>query len=72
VPPQSHDAVANAAHQGFLAGFNDVLTLGALLSLAGAVVVLWLVRERDIEREAPEPERDRETQAEGLPEAVAA
>jgi EmrB/QacA subfamily drug resistance transporter len=51
VPPQAHHLVFNAAREGFLAGFNDVLTLGALLSFAGAVLALWLVREREIERE---------------------
>jgi EmrB/QacA subfamily drug resistance transporter len=55
VPPQSHDLVARAAGEGFLAGFNDVLTLGALLSFAGAVLAMWLVREREIEREPLEP-----------------
>jgi hypothetical protein len=65
VSPQAQQQVANAAHEGFLAGFNDVLTLGALLCFAGAVLALWLVREREIERaepalatqgrEAPEP-----------------
>jgi EmrB/QacA subfamily drug resistance transporter len=62
VPPQLHHQVSNAAHEGFLAGFNDVLMLGALLSLAGAVLALWLVREREIEREPIEPA--------GAPEAV--
>jgi EmrB/QacA subfamily drug resistance transporter len=56
VPPGSRDTVADAAGQGFLAGLNDVLTLGALLAFAGAAVALWLVRERDIEREQVEPE----------------
>jgi EmrB/QacA subfamily drug resistance transporter len=60
VPPGSRQAVSQAAGEGFLAGLNDVLTLGALLSLLGAVVALWLVRERDIEREPLEPEPDRE------------
>jgi EmrB/QacA subfamily drug resistance transporter len=55
VPPQSHDVVARAAGEGLLAGFNDVLTLGAFLSFAGAVLALWLVREREIEREPLEP-----------------
>jgi hypothetical protein len=55
VPPQSQQAVAHAAHEGFLAGFNDVLMLGGVLSLAGAVLALWLVREREIEREPLEP-----------------
>ena len=48
-------AVSNAAREGFLAGFNDVLMLGALLCFAGAVLALWLVREREIEREPVEP-----------------
>jgi hypothetical protein len=33
-----------------------VLTLGALLSFAGAVLALWLVREGEIERQPTEPE----------------
>jgi hypothetical protein len=33
-----------------------VLTAGALLCFAGAALVLWLVREREIEREPVEPE----------------
>jgi hypothetical protein len=42
--------------EGFLTGLNDVLTLGGLVSLAGAVLALWLVREREIERRPIEPE----------------
>jgi EmrB/QacA subfamily drug resistance transporter len=51
VPPGSRGAAVHAAREGFLAGFNDVLMLGGLLCLAGAVLALWLVREREIERE---------------------
>jgi MFS family permease len=54
VPPQARHAVVNAAGEGFLAGFNHVLTLGALVALAGAVLSLWLVREGEIEREPVE------------------
>ncbi len=54
IPPGSRQAASNAARDGFLAGFNDVLTLGGLLCLAGAVLALWLVREREIEREPME------------------
>ncbi|HEX2102671.1 MAG TPA: MFS transporter [Solirubrobacteraceae bacterium] len=68
VPPDARATVAGAAREGFLAGLNDVLTLGALLSLAGAVLALWLVRERDIERHAPAVGGD----AEAIPEPVAA
>jgi EmrB/QacA subfamily drug resistance transporter len=63
LPVQTQDVARNAAEQGFLHGFNEILLLGALLSFAGAVLSLWLVRERDIERETlertafePEPE----------------
>jgi predicted MFS family arabinose efflux permease len=38
----------------FLAGFNDVLVAGGVLAIAGAVLALWLVREREIEREPAE------------------
>jgi EmrB/QacA subfamily drug resistance transporter len=68
VPPDSQQVVASAAGEGLLAGLNDVLTLGALLSFAGAVLALWLVREREIDREPVEPE----TEAEAVPEAAAA
>lgn len=50
LPPQSRESVANAARDGFLAGFNDVLYLGSLVCFASAVLVVWLVREREIER----------------------
>jgi EmrB/QacA subfamily drug resistance transporter len=51
VPQQAREATRNAAEQGFLHGLNEIVLLGALLSFAGAVLALWLVRERDIERE---------------------
>ncbi|HEX6229613.1 MAG TPA: MFS transporter [Solirubrobacterales bacterium] len=50
-PPQAQDVVRNAAEQGFLHGFNEILLLGAILSLLGSVAALWLVRESEIERE---------------------
>jgi EmrB/QacA subfamily drug resistance transporter len=58
VPPGAREAASNAAREGFLSGLNEVLTLGALVSFAGAALALWLVREREIEREGdvlPEP-----------------
>src|SRR3954447_10312974 len=51
VPAPMRAVVIRAGHEGFLAGLNDVLTLGALVSLGGAVLALWLVREHEIERE---------------------
>jgi len=54
-PPGARHFVANAAREGFLAGFNEVLQLGALICFAGAALTLWLVREREIQRDAVEP-----------------
>jgi EmrB/QacA subfamily drug resistance transporter len=70
VPAESRARVADAAHQGFLAGLNDVLTLGALLSFAGAVLALALVRESEIER-APVPEERPEATVVPLLEPIA-
>ncbi len=71
VPAGSRAGVADAAREGFLAGMNEILLLGGVLSLAGAVAALWLVRERDIER--AEPVADEHPRlAEGMPEPVAA
>jgi EmrB/QacA subfamily drug resistance transporter len=69
VPPSARHTVADAAREGFLSGLNDVLTLGALVSFAGAVLALWLVRERDIERAPVETEQEGEVAS--LPEAAA-
>ena len=52
VPAGSREQVADAAREGFIAGFNDISVLGALLAFAAAIGALWLVRERDIERDA--------------------
>ena len=54
LPHDGHGLIANAARQGFLSGLNTILVIGGLLALAGAVAAAWLVREHEIEREAPE------------------
>jgi hypothetical protein len=66
VPAGSRETVGDAAREGFLAGMNDILVLGGGLALAGAVLALFLVRERDIER-APAP-----LEPEGVPEPAVA
>ncbi len=66
VPPDLRPTVAHAASEGFLAGLNEVLLLGGLVSFAGALLALWLVRERDIEREAVAP-REQSTALSGAP-----
>jgi EmrB/QacA subfamily drug resistance transporter len=66
--PPARQVVANAAGAGFLAGLNAVLALAALLSFAGAVLALWLVREHEIQPQQMAPER--EPQSDTLPEAA--
>ena len=68
VPPGARQSVAGAARDGFLSGLNEIFLLGGILAFAAAVVALWLVRERDIEREpveleAPRVERELELEA---------
>jgi EmrB/QacA subfamily drug resistance transporter len=50
-PAGTRDVTRSAAEQGFIHGLNEILLLGAILCFAGSVLALWLVRERDIERE---------------------
>ena len=51
-PHQVQATLENAAQQGFLHGMNEILVLGSILAFAGSVLALFLVREREIEREA--------------------
>jgi hypothetical protein len=53
LPHGSRAAVVSATRSGFLAGLNEILLIGGIVALAGAALALWLVREREIEREAP-------------------
>ena len=71
VPAGQRAAVADAAREGFLSGMNEILMLGGLLALAGAVAALWLVRERDIERVEP-IEDERSHVGDAVPELVSA
>jgi EmrB/QacA subfamily drug resistance transporter len=73
VPAGSRQQVADAAREGFLAGFNDISVLGALLAFAAAIAALWLVRERGIER-GPAEAVELETQpaVKAMPEPVTA
>jgi EmrB/QacA subfamily drug resistance transporter len=52
VPEGARGTVAHAAREGFLAGMNEILLLGAVVALVGAGLALLLVREHEIEREA--------------------
>ncbi len=53
VPSQARDAVAQAANQGFLTGLNTILALGAGVSFVGALLAVWLIRERARRRDTP-------------------
>ncbi len=55
VPHGAREAVVQATRQGFLTGFNAILVIGGLVAITGAALALWLVREREIERDQPEP-----------------
>jgi EmrB/QacA subfamily drug resistance transporter len=68
VPAGSRAGVADAAREGFLAGMNEILMLGGLLAFAGAIVALWLIRERDIERAEPIEVEAPELAREAVPE----
>jgi EmrB/QacA subfamily drug resistance transporter len=71
VPNGAQAVVRNAAEQGFLHGLNEILILGAGLSFIGSLFALWLVRERDIERE-PVAEAAHEGAIEAEPQAARA
>ncbi|HEX6117552.1 MAG TPA: MFS transporter [Solirubrobacterales bacterium] len=62
-PAGSRDAIADAVGQGFLAGLNEVIAIGAVIALAAAALVLWLVREDEIERAPAEAEEPAEARA---------
>jgi EmrB/QacA subfamily drug resistance transporter len=75
LPAGSREQVVDAAREGFLAGFNDIAVMGALLAIASAIAAFWLVRERDIERgevEVAEPAREPAPEHAPVPEPVAA
>jgi EmrB/QacA subfamily drug resistance transporter len=69
VPPGARQGVSDAARDGFLSGLNEIFMLGGILAFAAALFALWLVRERDIEREpvdleaSPQVERELELEA---------
>jgi hypothetical protein len=67
VPPGSREGVANAAREGFLSGLNELFVLGGIGAATAALFALWLVRERDIEREPAEvhgPQLERQPELE--------
>jgi EmrB/QacA subfamily drug resistance transporter len=59
-PPGEQAAYAQAAHEAFVVGFNEILLIAATVSFVGAVLGFALVRSRDFvqapDAGAPEPE----------------
>jgi EmrB/QacA subfamily drug resistance transporter len=53
IPASARQAVVAATQQGFLSGLNVILVVGGVVAFVGAALALWLVREREIAREAP-------------------
>lgn len=51
LPHGTHQLAVTATRDGFLTGLNAVLLIGGIVAVAGAVLALWLVREREIERD---------------------
>jgi hypothetical protein len=47
VPPGSRGHLAAAANQAFISGFNEILLVGAVVALVGALSGFALVRSRD-------------------------
>src|SRR5215210_1364776 len=72
-PPGARAGIADAAQQGFLTGFNEIVLLGGIFAIAASLVALWLIREEAIERDTPiEVEPRFMPDAEPAPELAAA
>jgi EmrB/QacA subfamily drug resistance transporter len=54
LPAGSGGAAGQAARDGFLSGFNEIMVIGGGVAIAGAILVGLLVREHEIEREPAE------------------
>src|SRR3954452_12237985 len=55
VPAGSGGVAGQAARDGFLSGFNEIMLIGGGVAIAGAIAVALLVREGEIERETMKP-----------------
>ena len=61
LPAGTPEHVADAAREGFLAGFNQITLIGAAIAILGAITSLVLIRSSDI-RDAPD-----EVEAQAVP-----
>jgi EmrB/QacA subfamily drug resistance transporter len=65
-PPQAQDQALDAANSAFLSGFNEIILIGALVAIAGGILGLVLVRQRDFVG-APQPQAEEARAPEGVP-----
>jgi EmrB/QacA subfamily drug resistance transporter len=65
-PPQAQDQAIDAANSAFLSGFNEIILIGALVAIAGGILGLVLVRQRDFVG-APQPQAEEARAPEGVP-----
>ncbi len=64
-PAEAQAFLANAAHEAFLSGLNDIFLIGGVAAFVGAALSLVLIRARDLQLDSdeesaswPEPEAD--------------
>ena len=48
LPAELSAVVVTAAREGYVSGLNQILLVGAVIAMAGAVLSVWLVRPGDI------------------------
>ena len=60
------DQALDAANSAFLSGFNEIILIGALVAIAGGILGLVLVRQRDFVG-APQPQAEEARAPEGVP-----
>jgi EmrB/QacA subfamily drug resistance transporter len=53
LPHGAREAAVAATRHGFISGFDTIMLIGAVVAFLGAGLALSLVREREIERDAP-------------------
>ncbi len=48
LPAELSAVVVTAAREGFVSGLNQILVVGAVIAMIGALLSVWLVRPGDI------------------------
>ncbi len=68
LPVQARPVAAHALRAGFVVGLNDIFLIGAMLTLASAVLTLLLIRSQDFEAGAARTPRPQAQAASDRPE----